>query len=264
LSELYAGIDIGSLTAEAVVIQNGSIAASHRIRVQPHPVDSARELIDELKTEHGIEWGNVRHTVATGYGREEIVNAGLAGSNVSEISCHGFGAWTLSPSVKTIVDIGGQDAKAIRVGPQGELIDFVMNDKCAAGTGHFLELMSKALGVTLDELGPTSLTSHKRIEMSNRCSVFVETEVIHYLQRGAAKPDLAAGINRAMAQRVVALVRRVKPEAPIMMTGGVAKNVAVRGELERALKTRMLHPGIDPQLVGAYGAAALAKREANS
>jgi len=258
---LFAGIDVGSLTAEAVVLNSGGIISYESMNVLPNPVDSAHEVMGRLLKKQGLGWDDLHYTVSTGYGREKVQEEGMAQQNISEISCHGFGAYTENLEVRTIVDIGGQDAKVIKLNGNGELADFVMNDKCAAGTGHFLEIMCKALGVTLDEIGPMSLSSRKPVRMSNRCSIYVETEVIHYLQRGESKVDLAAGINKAMAERVVALVRRVKVEERVMMTGGVAKNIAVRKELERMLGTRMLDSKIDPQIIGAYGAALLAQRE---
>lgn len=257
---LFAGIDVGSLTAEAVVVEKKRVVAFCSIGVRPNPLDSAREVFDRMIMELEIDPENIRYTVSTGYGREKIQEEGMAQENVSEISCHGYGAFCLCPEVRTIIDIGGQDAKVIKVNEKGELENFVMNDKCAAGTGHFLEVMCRALDVTLDELGPMSLRSRKPMEISSRCSIYAETEVIHYLQRGASKEDLAAGINRAMAQRVLALARRIKPEGQIMMTGGVAKNIAVRTELEKMLKTRMLKAPIDPQIIGAYGAAMFAQK----
>jgi predicted CoA-substrate-specific enzyme activase len=257
---LFAGIDIGSLTAEAVIVSNGRIVDAEIMSVLPHPVASATEVMGRVCARQGIERRDVAYTVSTGYGREKIQAEGLAQENISEISCHGLGAYSLNPRVRTIVDIGGQDAKVIKLTPAGELDNFVMNDKCAAGTGHFLEIMSRTLGVSLDELGPLSLASKKPVEMSNRCTIYVETEVIHYLQRGVSKIDVAAGINRAMAERVFALVRRVQPENEIMLTGGVAKNPAVRSELEKMLKVRMVETKIDPQIIGAYGAAVFAQR----
>jgi len=257
---LFAGIDIGSLTAEAVVIDNGRILASESMNVRPNPVDSAREVMGRLLKKHGLRWEDIGYAVSTGYGREQIQREGMARENVSEISCHGLGAHAVSPEVRTVIDIGGQDAKVIRIDGAGELVNFVMNDKCAAGTGQFLEVMSKALGVALDELGPLARGSRKPVEMSNRCSIYVETEVLHYLQRGVPKPEIAAGISRAMAERVLALVRRVGVESQVMMTGGVAKNVAVKAELERMLGVRMTRARIDPQIIGAYGAAVLAQR----
>ena len=257
---LFAGIDIGSLTAEAVILQDGRVVAHHRMSVRPNPLDSAREVLASALDQGGLDPKDIHYTVSTGYGRETIQNEGMAQENVSEISCHGFGAHCLAPQVRTVIDIGGQDAKVIRLTENGELDDFVMNDKCAAGTGHFLEIMSKALDVELEELGPLSQQAKKVVEISNRCSIYAETEVIHYLQRGHDKADVAAGISRAMAVRVQALVRRVGLERDVMMTGGVAKNIAVRTELEKMFKVRMVTPRLDPQIVGAYGAARLAQR----
>ena len=258
---LYAGIDIGSLTAEAVLVKDGRVFASATMNVLPNPLDSAREVMDRAIKGSGADPSDIAYTVSTGYGREKLEAEGMADANMSEISCHGFGAYSVSPTVRTIIDIGGQDAKVIKVGPEGKLDNFVMNDKCAAGTGHFLEVMSRTLGLGLEEIGPVSLKSKRPVEMSNRCTIYVETEVIHYLQRGESLQDLAAGINRAMAERVLALARRVKPEKEIMLTGGVAKNVAVRAELERMLDVKMIEPPVDPQIMGAFGAAMFAARE---
>jgi predicted CoA-substrate-specific enzyme activase len=259
----YAGIDIGSLTAEAVIVQDHRVMAAEIMNVLPNPVDSAREVLGRAMRSMGIGREQIRFAVSTGYGREKLEAEGMADKNVSEISCHGFGAFSLDPGIRTIIDIGGQDAKVIKMDGEGRLADFVMNDKCAAGTGHFLEVMSKTLGVGLSEIGPLSLHSKKPVQMSNRCTIYVETEVIHSLQRGVSKVDVAAGINRAMAERVVALARRVKPEEKFMLTGGVAKNVAVRAELEKILGVHMVAPSLDPQLIGAYGAALFAQKEAS-
>ena len=259
-----AGIDVGSLTAECAIIDHkeGALLASARAAVLPNPVDSARLVFDRALTEAGLTARDLGRVIATGYGREKICEDGLANDQVSEISCHGFGAFSSDERIRTIIDIGGQDAKAIRVDDQGNLVDFVMNDKCAAGTGHFLELMSRTLEVSLDELGPISLSSRNPISMSSRCSIFVETEVVHFLQRGISVVDIAAGINLALAERVASLVRRIKPTTEVALTGGVAKNVAVRRALERRLNLRLSELPIDSQLVGAYGAAQLARKEA--
>jgi (R)-2-hydroxyacyl-CoA dehydratese activating ATPase len=256
-----AGIDVGSLTAEAVLVDGDRILAQHRIGVLPNPVDSARAVLDAALADAGLSARDLARVVSTGYGREKVCAEGIAQVHVSEISCHGYGAHRVHPTVRTIVDIGGQDAKVIKVDASGELVDFVMNDKCAAGTGHFLEHMSRALGTTLDELGPLARRSRNPIHMSSRCTIFVETEVLHHLQRGVPKEDVAAAVTRALSERVAALVRRVGVERDLIMTGGVAKNVAVRAELERTLGVRMADGKIDPQLVGAYGAAMLARRE---
>jgi predicted CoA-substrate-specific enzyme activase len=258
---LFAGIDIGSLTAEAVVIDDGNIVAAEIMSVLPNPVDSAKEVLRRTLEKSGIKQEQIKYTVSTGYGREKIQARGMAQENISEISCHGLGAYSVNPEVRTIVDIGGQDAKVIKMDGSGKLENFVMNDKCAAGTGHFLEVMSKALGVSLDELGLISLESKKPVQMSNRCTIYIETEVIHFLQRGVSKVDIAAGINKAMAERVLALARRVKPEREVMLTGGVAKNAAVKSELQKMLEMKLVSPKIDPQIMGAYGAAVFAREK---
>ncbi len=257
----FAGIDIGSLTAEAVIVENGSVAASARISVLPNPVDSARAVMKAAMENLGAAPHAVRYTISTGYGREKIQKEGMAQENVSEISCHGVGAHALAPRTRTVIDIGGQDAKVIKLGRNGDLLDFVMNDKCAAGTGNFLEVMCRAMDIELGDMGPISESAKKPVVISSRCSIYAETEVIHYLQRRAPKADIAAGINRAMAERVLALARRVKPEKEVMLTGGVAKNTAVRAELERMLKVKIIQPAIDTQLIGAFGAAILASRK---
>ncbi len=256
----YAGIDVGSLTAQAVVVNNSGITAYKSMRVKPNPVLSAETVIGMLLEETGIKWDQIKFCISTGYGREQVQAKGLAQDNVSEISCHGMGAYWVRPEVRTVIDIGGQDAKVIRIGKQGELLDFVMNDKCAAGTGRFLEVQARTLGLELEEIGPVSLGSKTALEFSSRCSIFCETEVLHYMQKGHNKADIAAGVNRAMAERVAALVRRVGIEKEVTMSGGVAKNVAVRAELERMLNVKLLGYNIDSQIVGALGAAVLAKR----
>ncbi len=266
---LYGGIDIGSLTAQAVLLDGSDSNPSIRglspllaksIPVKPNPVDSARSVMEEILHENGLDWSDLDYCVSTGYGREKIVDEGMANENVSEISCHAIGAFTLDQGVRTVIDIGGQDAKVIRIDERGKLINFVMNDKCAAGTGRFLEVMSRTLGVSLEDLGEIALKARTRVDLSARCSIFAETEVLHFLQRGLDRSALAAGICRSMAERVMALVRRVGIESDVMMTGGVAKNPAVKRELERMIGTRMIEPKIDPQLVGAYGAAVLAMK----
>ncbi|HPZ65644.1 MAG TPA: acyl-CoA dehydratase activase, partial [Bacillota bacterium] len=150
----FGGIDVGSLTAQAVIIKNGAICSYHSIRVKPNPVDSAKTVLEAALAQKGMQRNDLTFTVSTGYGREQIQKEGLSQENMSEISCHGKGAHSILPQVRTIIDIGGQDAKVIRVDSGGELMNFVMNDKCAAGTGRFLEVMSKTLGVTIEELGP--------------------------------------------------------------------------------------------------------------
>ena len=257
---IVCGIDVGSLTAQAVLLDGEQLVGAASRRVLPGPAASAEAVTAELFAATGVERSLVRRTVATGYGRQELERLGLAQANVSEISCHGAGAQRLLPQVRTIIDIGGQDAKAIRVDARGEVQDFVMNDKCASGTGRFLEVMCRVLEVPLEQLGPLSLSARAPHRLTSRCSIFCETEVLHCLQRGVDRADLAAGINRAIGERVAALARRIDRPPEATMTGGVAKNTAVRAELERILGLRLLPCPEDPQIVGALGAAVHAQR----
>ncbi len=254
---LFGGTDVGSLTAQAVVLEDGKIAGYRNIRVLPNPVESAKRVMGELLEELGLRQDEVI-IFSTGYGREKLVEVGFAREHVSEISCHGRGAFWLNPAIRTIIDIGGQDAKVIRVDGEGNLVNFVMNDKCAAGTGRFLEIQAKALGLTLDELGEMTFRSANPVVITARCSIYAETEVLHYMQRGVAKEDIAAGVNRSMAERIYYLARRVGVEREVTLTGGVAKNMGVKQELEKILNVKFADLGVDPQIVGALGAAIFA------
>jgi len=259
---IACGVDIGSLTAQAVLVDDaGAILAHCNRRARPSPVDSAREVLDGAAAA-AVGRGDIGATVATGYGRQKLVEVGLARAHVSEISCHGAGAFHQLPGARTVIDIGGQDAKVIRLDPSGELGDFVMNDKCASGTGRFLEVMARTLEVDLERLGQMALQAAEPTPLSARCSIFCETEVLHHLQRGVDAAALAAGICRAMADRVAALTRRLGAEPAVTMTGGVAKNDGVRRELERLLGQRLVPLPRDPQVMGALGAALHALRGA--
>ncbi len=258
---LFAGVDVGSLTAEAILLRGTRVVASAVRAARANPMDSAREVLGAVCDAQGVTARELTHTISTGYGRDAIQAEGLAQENLSEITCHGYGAWCLLPRVRTIIDIGGQDAKAITVDGEGNLDRFAMNDKCAAGTGHFLEHMGRILEVELSELGRLAQTARCPVHMSSRCTIFVETEVLHFLQQGHSRADVAAGVAEAMAERVAALARRVHPKVELTMTGGVAKNVAVRREVERRIGLPLQDLRFDPQLVGAYGAARLAARK---
>ena len=181
----------------------------------------------------------------------------FADENVTEISCHGRGAHYFNPAVRTILDIGGQDSKAIHVNATGEVTDFAMNDKCAAGTGRFLEMIARSLEISLDELGPAALKSKKRLEIASMCSVFAESEVISLIANNEEKPDIAAGVCRAVAGKAYSLMRRVGLEGAYMMTGGVAQNPGVVRAVEELIGEKLFICE-DPEIVGATGAALLA------
>jgi predicted CoA-substrate-specific enzyme activase len=256
---IVAGCDVGSLTAEAVIMNNGTILGSEIIRVRPRAEQSAKDVMEKLLARLQLSYGDIEYCVSTGYGRETIP---FADDNISEISCHGRGAQWLVPSIRTVIDVGGQDCKAIRVDKDGLLEDFVMNDKCAAGTGRSLELMAEGLGVDITELGPLSLESSSPAVITNQCSIFAEMEILHYLCEEKSIADVAAGINESMARRVKMLVGKVGIKKDIGVTGGVSKNVGVVKYLEKMLGVTFLEFPEDPQIIGALGAAIFAAEKA--
>ena len=246
------GIDSGSTSTNAVIM-NGDrkIVASAVVRTGAKSGESAQRILDEVLSEAGLKREDISWIVSTGYGRVSIP---FADENVTEISCHGRGAHYFNPAVRTILDIGGQDSKAIRLNEKGEVADFVMNDKCAAGTGRFLEMIARSLEVDVDELGSIALQSKEDIEITSMCSVFAESEVISLIANNREKTDIANGICRAVANKSYSLLKRVGLEAEFMMTGGVAKNAGVVRAVEEKLGTK-LYICPEPEIVGAAGAA---------
>lgn len=253
---IVAGCDVGSLTGEAVIMRDDSIISQEIIRVRPRPEQTANDVMVEALARAGLSFDNIDYCVSTGYGREKIP---FANSSISEISCHGRGAHWAIPSLRTVIDIGGQDCKAIRVDEKGNLLNFAMNDKCAAGTGRFLEIMAKTLGVDLGELGPLALKSKAPVNITSICSVLTQFEVMCMLNEAKERVDIAAGISSAMALRVNRIVNNVGVEKDVAITGGVAKNAAVVESLKQVLGTEMVEFKLDPQIMGALGAALFAK-----
>ncbi len=257
---IYAGCDVGSLSGEAVILEDEEILTYEIIRVRPRPEDTAQEVTAKALEKVGLDFKDIDYCVSTGYGRDRIP---FAQSSISEISCHGRGAHWVNPDIRTVIDIGGQDCKVISVDKLGYMVDFVMNDKCAAGTGRFLELMAKALGVELSELGPLALTAEEPIGIMKTCSVLAQYDVLCLLYDGEAPERIAAGVNQAMAERIWKMAKRVGLKEEVAMTGGVAKNVAVVSHLKTILKVEKIElNGTDPQIIGALGAALFAKERA--
>lgn len=253
---IFAGVDVGSMSAEAVLMDENAIVAASISVVRPNPVESATIVMDEVLEKAGIAIDEVAFCVSTGYGRERIP---FAAHNISEISCHGKGAHWADPAVRTIIDVGGQDCKVIRVDAEGDLVDFVMNDKCAAGTGRFLEGIAKTFGVHVGELGPLALRGTNPVAISSICTVFTQFDVMCLLADGCSREDVALGVAATLATRVHRLVARVGAGDAVCVTGGVAKNPAVVTGLERILGKRFPSLPVDPQIVGALGAAVFAR-----
>ena len=245
------GIDVGSTTSKCLILKNGSeIAASALVPAGTGTSGPGRALSAAL--EHaGLARADLAAVIATGYGRNSFDGADYI---VSELSCHALGAAALMPGVRTVIDIGGQDAKALRIGADGKLDSFLMNEKCAAGTGRFLEVMARVLEADVSELAEMDEKATGRVNISSTCTVFAESEVISQLAKNVDLHDLVAGIHASVAVRTASLVRRLGVIASVGMTGGVARNAGVVRALERELDTPI---AVSPlaQLAGAYGAA---------
>jgi len=250
-----AGCDVGSLSAKAVIMKDGDIIASHVIYARPEPEESARVVMDGALEKAGLKQGDIARCVGTGYGRESIP---FADSTDSEIVCHGKGAKWGMPSISMVIDIGGQDAKAIRVDDAGSVVRYAYNDRCASGTGRFIEVMAAAMDVPLERMGELSARSDNPIAISNQCVVFAETEIVSLINAGKPLPDIVHGLHNALANRVGALARSVEIEEDVTMTGGVAKNPGMVAALEEAIGVKFVKSRIDPQIMGALGAALLA------
>ena len=254
------GIDSGSTSTNAVIMdQDRKIKAFSVVRTGAKSGVSAERALNDVLEKAGLTREDISWIVSTGYGR---VSISFADENVTEISCHGKGAHYFNPKIRTILDIGGQDSKAIRLNENGEVKDFVMNDKCAAGTGRFLEMIARTLEVSLDELGAIALTSQEKIEITSMCSVFAESEVISLIANNKEKADIADGVCHAIANKASGLLRRVGMELEFMMTGGVAKNPGVVRAVEEKIGSK-LYICEEPEIVGAAGAAVYALEKMN-
>lgn len=246
------GIDSGSTSTNAVIMdRNRKIIASEVVRTGAKSGESAQRILDQILHKSGLQREDISWIVSTGYGRVSIP---FADENVTEISCHGRGAHYFNPNIRTILDIGGQDSKAIRLNESGEVADFVMNDKCAAGTGRFLEMIARTLEIDVDDLGPIALESTEDIEITSMCSVFAESEVISLIANNKEKSDIANGVCHAIANKSYSLLKRVGMEEEFMMTGGVAKNPGVVRAVEEKIQSK-LYICPEPEIVGAAGAA---------
>jgi predicted CoA-substrate-specific enzyme activase len=253
MAEYFAGVDIGSTMTKVVIIADAVVARVVGASGPEHR-RLANQVMESALADAGLGFSDIAYVVATGYGR---INVPFADQQITEISCHARGVASLVPTARTVIDIGGQDCKGIKL-KDGRAVDFVMNDKCAAGTGRFLEVIAEALGIPLEEMGELSLKSQHDIEISNTCTVFAEQEVVAKLAEGVAVADLAAGVHKAIATRIHGMVRRLKVEREVVITGGGAMNTGLVRALEKKLGLPLL-VSPEPLLTGAIGAALLGK-----
>lgn len=253
--EYYVGIDSGSTSTNAVILDSEkNILSFSTIATGVKVGQSASHALNNVLEQAGLQEDQISKTVTTGYGRANIK---FREKDVTEISCHAMGAHFLDPSVRTIIDIGGQDSKVIRLNEDGSVADFVMNDKCAAGTGRFLEMMASSLGISIEEMSIYGLKWKEDISISSMCSVFAQSEVVSLIAEDKSLEDIVHGINKSVASKVVALGKRGKIEPNYMMTGGVARNTGV----VKAIEDKLLNPVIvpkEPDICGALGAALIA------
>ncbi len=253
---IYAGIDIGSITAKAALIKDGILLDTLVIPTGYNHLNAGTRVFEALLEKTGVSRTDIAAIVATGYGRASIDFADKA---MTEILCHGTGAHFLNPDIRGIIDVGGQDSKAILLDSQGRVENFAMNDKCAAGTGRFLEVMARALEVDLDQMGDFSLKAEQPSKISSICTVFAESEVISMIARQEKRENIIAGIHESAAARVAILAAKIKIKEPVMMTGGVAKNKGMVSALETRLGLKLIIGSLS-QENGAIGAAVLASR----
>ena len=228
----------------------------------PRPAESAEGVMVMALNKAGLTLDDISYVVGTGYGREQIP---FVDSVESEISCHAKSVWQINPSVRMVIDIGGQDAKVTRIAADGSVKRYQYNDKCATGTGRFLEVMAEALEVPLDELGSVGADSTEKLTLSNQCVIFAETEVVSLVNEGKATCDIINALHKSLAKRVAALARSIEVEEDVVMTGGVAKNCGVFQAISESLNVPLKSLGdIDPQIMGALGAAFLAQEAAET
>lgn len=252
---LVAGIDVGSLSAEAVLLtENKEVLSYSIVPTGANSRKAAGKALGMALGESGQKEGDIQYTVVTGYGR---ISIDFAQKRVTEITCHARGIHHWRQDIRTLIDIGGQDSKAIRVTPQGRVADFIMNDKCAAGTGRFLEVMAGALEVELSQLASLSERAAQSVPISSMCTVFAESEVVSLIAALHPKENIIRGLHDAIALRTGSMLKRIGVEEPVAMSGGVAKNAGVVRSLAEKLGCGIYVPP-EPQIIGALGAALIA------
>jgi predicted CoA-substrate-specific enzyme activase len=255
------GIDFGSTTAKTVILDlQGHIVSSYVAHMGAVSGNGVKVSIAGALEQAGLTQSDMGRTVSTGYGRRMLDEAD---KNYTEITCHARGAHAMVPGARLVIDIGGQDSKVIALDASGLVSQFAMNDRCAAGTGKFLEVLARAMEIELDDMGGLALQSKVDLKISSMCATFAETEVISLLAEGQTKPDVLGAVHAAIANRTVGLVGRVGKKGPVVMTGGVARNQAAVAYIERALEMPLIMPEA-PQIAGALGAALIGLDEYRS
>ena len=253
---ITVGIDVGSITAKVAILKDGKLIGESLMLTGYSAEKAGKDVFKEIMSEMKLDPGSLSRIIATGYGRNSVSFADKA---ITEITCHAAGAHFINPAIRSIIDIGGQDSKAIVIDENGSVKDFAMNDKCAAGTGRFLEVMARALEVDINDFGHFSQKADQPANISSLCTVFAESEVISLIAKGEKRRNTIAGIHKSISSRVMAMARRIGLAPPIMMTGGVAKNSGVVRALEEKCG-QSIEVSPKAQVIGAIGAALIAAR----
>jgi predicted CoA-substrate-specific enzyme activase len=258
---IVAGIDLGSATGKAVIMKDGAIIGTHIADTSASPVEMAERVMEPTLREAGLaSIEQLENVLSTGYGRLKIP---FASENVSEITCHAKGAHWLISSVRTVIDIGGQDCKVISVSPKGTVLEFVMNDRCAAGTGRFFEGIARGLGCGLEGIAALENQGEEPYTISNQCSVFAESEVVTLVNEGKDLRNIIAGVNLSVAKRLNGMARRVGIIEDVVLSGGCSKNAGFAKAIREILGVDVKRLPTDPQLTGAIGAALIAMERLN-
>lgn len=263
MMKYYGGCDSGSTYTKCVILdENGKMAADVTLRSRINSVlsaqDALKQAVEQVPDLSSPE--DLVYLVGTGYGRNKVP---FADENISEISCHAMGVHVADPSIKAIIDIGGQDVKGISVDTDGTVLNFAMNDRCAAGTGRFFEAMARAFEMELEEFSKLSLKAKNVIPITSQCTVFAESEVISLVGEGKPMEEIAAGIELSVAKRCFVMAKKAGAVEQITLTGGCAKNEGLKEAIEKVLNLKVIDLPIDPQLMGALGAAEYARRKGN-
>lgn len=251
---ITAGIDVGAVATKVVILKDGKVIGDSIVTTGVEQKKAAELALDKAIKKAGVSRSDIERIIATGMGSKAI---DFADKEVSEVEADAVGANFLYPQARTVIDVGGEEGRGIKVGEKGRVIDFVLNERCAAGAGAFIEAMARALEVRVDEMGELSRKSTRDIEINAQCAVFAESEVVSLIHAKIAKPDIARAVHDGIASRITSMVRRVGVEKEVALIGGISKNVGFVDCLKKRLAMDLLIPD-EPQLVGALGAAIIA------
>ena len=255
---MYAGCDLGAVTARVVIIEDGGIVSSETMPYKKLPVQAAVEAFEKALSKEGLAQDEIDYCVATGFGKKAVP---YADANSAEVVCLNRAFRLMSSNVRTVIDVGGQSMRAINFSDNGKVLDSTVNEKCAAGTGRFIEVMARALELPLEEVSDLVLASKDPVTITSQCGVFAESEVITYVNEGRDRADIVAGIARSVAGKVSSLVRRISLEEEVALVGGVALNAGVKKFVEEELGVKLAALDVDPRVFGALGAALVAREK---